>query len=155
MRRTMKNALRRAVLRSNRVKGSEWNGWGVDGGNSRFQNRPGLTAADVPRLALKWAFGFPDGNSAYGQPSVVGGRVFVGADTGFVYALDAATGCVHWSFRANAGVRTRHHDRRRHRARIGFSRQARRRQRKHLRRERRDRRRRSGAIGPTRTRSRA
>ena len=87
-------------------QGSEWNGWGVDGGNSRFQNRPGLTAADVPRLALKWAFGFPNGNSAYGQPSVVGGRVFVGADTGFVYAIDAATGCVHWSFRANAGVRT-------------------------------------------------
>ena len=41
-----------------------------------------------------------------GQPSVVGGRVFVGGDTGFVYALDAATGCVHWSFRARAGVRT-------------------------------------------------
>ena len=87
-------------------KGSEWNGWGVDGGNSRFQNRPGLTADDVPRLSLKWAFGFPNGNSAYGQPSVVGGRVFVGADTGFVYSIDAATGCVLWSFRANAGVRT-------------------------------------------------
>ena len=32
--------------------------------------------------------------------------MFVGSDTGFVYALDAATGCVHWSFRARAGVRT-------------------------------------------------
>ena len=32
--------------------------------------------------------------------------MFVGADTGFVYSLDSATGCVHWSFRANAGVRT-------------------------------------------------
>ena len=50
---------------------------------------PGLTAADTPKLTLKWAFGFPMGNSAYGQPAVVGGRVFVGADTGFVYALDA------------------------------------------------------------------
>ena len=87
-------------------KGSEWNGWGFDRGNSRFQTSPGLTASDVPTLALKWAFGFPNGNSAYGQPAVVGGRVFVGADTGFVYALDAATGCVQWSFRANAGVRT-------------------------------------------------
>ncbi len=86
--------------------GSEWNGWGVDASNSRFQSAPGLTAADTPKLALQWAFGFPFGNSAYGQPAVVGGRVFVGADTGFVYALDAKTGCVHWSFRANAGVRT-------------------------------------------------
>jgi len=32
--------------------------------------------------------------------------VFVGADTGFVYSLDAASGCIYWSFRANAGVRT-------------------------------------------------
>ena len=83
-----------------------WNGWGVDTANSRFQTMPGLTSADVPNLALKWAFGFPSGNSAYGQPVIVGGRVFVGADTGFVYALDAASGCVFWSFRAAAGVRT-------------------------------------------------
>jgi polyvinyl alcohol dehydrogenase (cytochrome) len=87
-------------------KGSEWNGWGVDPSNTRFQPTPGLTADEAQKLTLKWAFGFPYGNSAYGQPSVVGGRVFVGSDTGFVYSLDARTGCVHWSFRANAGVRT-------------------------------------------------
>ncbi len=86
--------------------GSSWNGWGFDSGNSRFQPAPGLTTADVSRLELKWAFGFPMGNSAYGQPAVVGGRVFVGADTGFAYSLDARSGCVYWSFRANAGVRT-------------------------------------------------
>lgn len=86
--------------------GSEWNGWGAGRDNTRFQPDPGLTASQVPSLELKWAFGFPFGNSAYGQPTIVGGRVFVGADTGFVYSLDAATGCVHWSFRASAGVRT-------------------------------------------------
>lgn len=86
--------------------GSEWNGWGLDSDNSRFQKNGGLTAADAPKLALKWAFGFPMGNSAYGQPIVVSGRVFVGADTGFVYSLDAKSGCVYWSFRANAGVRS-------------------------------------------------
>jgi polyvinyl alcohol dehydrogenase (cytochrome) len=86
--------------------GSSWNGWGVDAENSRFQTSPGLAATDVPKLGLKWAFGFPFGNSAYGQPTVTGGRVFVGADTGFLYSLDARTGCIHWSFRADAGVRT-------------------------------------------------
>ncbi|MFN8062493.1 MAG: PQQ-binding-like beta-propeller repeat protein [Vicinamibacterales bacterium] len=86
--------------------GSEWNGWGFDSGNTRFQTAPGLTAADASQLTLKWAFGFPNGNSAYAQPTVVGGRVFVGADTGFVYALDASSGCAYWSFRAMAGVRT-------------------------------------------------
>lgn len=83
-----------------------WNGWGFDSGNSRFQPSPGFSVDQVARLKLKWAFAFPNGNSAYGQPTVFAGRVFVGADTGFVYSLDAATGCVHWSFRANAGVRT-------------------------------------------------
>src|SRR5262245_44300390 len=85
---------------------ADWNGWGYDIGNSRFQPKPGLSAADVSKLTLLWAFGFPNGNSAYAQPTAAGGRVFIGADTGFVYALDAASGCVHWSFRANAGVRT-------------------------------------------------
>lgn len=86
--------------------GSEWNGWGADATNSRFQPNPGLTAAETPKLVLKWAFGYPFGNSSYGQPAVVGERVFVGSDTGFVYSLDSKTGCVYWSFRANAGVRT-------------------------------------------------
>ena len=96
-----------AARPSRRAPASDWIGWGVDRGNSRFQTSPGLTAAeDAGTLTLKWAFGFPNGNSAYGQPAVVGGRVFVGADTGFVYSLDASSGCIHWSFRANAGVRT-------------------------------------------------
>ncbi|MEY2457911.1 MAG: hypothetical protein QOK06_3065 [Acidimicrobiaceae bacterium] len=87
--------------------GPSWNGWGADLGNTRFQpqSRARLTLRDVPKLKLKWAFGFADGSSAYGQASIVAGHVFVGADTGYVYSLDAATGCVHWSFEAKAGVR--------------------------------------------------
>lgn len=85
-----------------------WNGWGVDLANTRFQPAAaaGLTADTVPKLTLKWAFGFPNGRQAFGQPTVAGGRIFVGSDNGFVYALDAATGCVFWSFQAKAGVRT-------------------------------------------------
>jgi len=83
-----------------------WTGWGVDRSNARFQPSPGISADQVPQLKLKWAFGFPEGNSAYSQPTVEGGRVFVGSDTGFVYSLSAATGCAFWSFKANAGVRT-------------------------------------------------
>ncbi len=66
----------------------------------------GLTAEQVPSLELKWAFAFPNGTSAFGQPAVAGGRVFVGSDNGFVYALNAASGCVYWSFQAQAGIRT-------------------------------------------------
>ena len=37
----------------------DWNGWSVESDNSRYQAKPGLNAADIPRLKLKWAFGFP------------------------------------------------------------------------------------------------
>ena len=85
-----------------------WNGWGVDAQNTRYQSAAaaGLTAADVPKLKLRWAFGLPNSTSAYAQPSMMFGRVYIGADTGYVYALDAKTGCVHWSFDAKKSIRT-------------------------------------------------
>jgi polyvinyl alcohol dehydrogenase (cytochrome) len=85
-----------------------WNGWGNDVSNARFQNAKaaGLTAAEVPNLKLKWAFGFPGAEEVYGQPTVAGGRVFLGVDTGAVYSLDAETGCVYWSYQSDSGVRT-------------------------------------------------
>lgn len=89
------------------TRGPAWNGWGVDLSNSRFQSASaaGLTAAEVPRLKLKWAFGYPTGVSSNGQPTIASGRVFVGSDNGFVYSLDAATGCVYWSFENGSVVR--------------------------------------------------
>jgi polyvinyl alcohol dehydrogenase (cytochrome) len=85
----------------------QWNGWGNGLENHRFQSASaaGITPASVAHLRLKWAFGYPGGTSAYGQPTVVGGRVFVGTDIGYVYSLDAASGCVYWSYRTAAGVR--------------------------------------------------
>ena len=84
-----------------------WNGWG-GAGNRRFQTaeQAGLTAAQVPDLRLKWAFGFPDTSVAWAQATVAGGRVYIGSQSGIVYSLDAGTGCVHWTFGAGGGVRT-------------------------------------------------
>ena len=86
-----------------------WNGWGGSSvTNTRFQSAEGagLTAADVPNLKLKWAFGYPNGLSAFSQPAVVSGRVFVGTDIGYVYSLDAKTGCVYWSAQTKGSMRT-------------------------------------------------
>jgi polyvinyl alcohol dehydrogenase (cytochrome) len=90
------------------LAGPAWNGWGVDIANTRFQSAKaaGLSASNVSRLKLKWAFGFPNGVHVYGQPTIAGGRVFVGGDTSFVYSLDARTGCTYWSYLAQTGVRT-------------------------------------------------
>ncbi len=65
----------------------------------------GLQPAQVPNLKLKWAFGFPTGETSSSQPTVVAGRVFVGSDNGYIYSLDAATGCVYWSFEGGSIVR--------------------------------------------------
>jgi polyvinyl alcohol dehydrogenase (cytochrome) len=87
--------------------GSIWNGWGPNVHNTRFQaDSAGLTAGDVPKLRLQWALGIPDVTQSRSQPAVVGGRLFMGSQSGAVYALDAETGCVHWVFEAAAGVRT-------------------------------------------------
>jgi polyvinyl alcohol dehydrogenase (cytochrome) len=85
-----------------------WRGWSPATTNTRFQpaSQAGMTADQVPKLSLKWAFGFPDATSAWSQPTVASGRVFVGSQNGTVYSLDAQSGCIHWTFTAKAGVRT-------------------------------------------------
>lgn len=85
-----------------------WNGWGVDLSNSRFQPAAaaGISQAQVPQLRVKWAFGFPGGTSAGGPPTIIGNRSYVGGGDATVYALDARTGCRHWSFVPSASVRT-------------------------------------------------
>ena len=77
-----------------------------ESGPTEELRRHGFSPAAVARLELKWAFGLPWTSSAYGQPTVVDGRVFIGSDSGYLYSLDAATGCVHWSFQAQAGLRS-------------------------------------------------
>src|SRR6516162_969910 len=83
-----------------------WNGW-ADPANTRFQpgKQAGLTKQTTPQLKLKWAFGFPGVTTAFGVPSIVDGKLFVGAADGSVYSLDATSGCVYWTYAAVAGVR--------------------------------------------------
>ena len=92
---------------SDPLAGPYWNGWG-GAGNARYQTaeHAGLTSAEVPRLRLKWAFGFPDTSVTWAQATVAGGRVYIGSQASIVYSLDAASGCVHWAFGAKGGVRT-------------------------------------------------
>jgi polyvinyl alcohol dehydrogenase (cytochrome) len=86
------------------MSGPGWNGWSIDANNTRLQPEPGLAAADVPRMKVKWAMTYTGGR--YGQPTIVGGRLFLTSSSGRIYSLDAKTGCMHWRFDADAGVRT-------------------------------------------------
>ncbi len=82
---------------------AQWNGWGRDPDNSRYQPEPALRASDTPKLRLKWAYGYA-GSSDNGQPTVVDGRVFTASSAGRVHALDARNGCNYWSFDAAAAI---------------------------------------------------
>lgn len=84
---------------------AQWNGWGRDVENTRYQPEPAIRATDVPKLGLKWAYGF-QASAAAGQPTVVDGRLFVSSATGRVYSLDAKTGCTYWTYDAAAGTHT-------------------------------------------------
>lgn len=44
--------------------------------------------------------------NARSQPAVFGGTLFVGAESGHVYALDALTGCTRWVFKGEMAVRS-------------------------------------------------
>lgn len=87
------------------LSGPQWNGWGCDLDNSHYQPNPGLKAEDVPKLKLKWAFGYP-GTKTWGQPTIIGDRLYVTSTTGMVYCLNARTGCTQWQLDAGGRVRT-------------------------------------------------
>ena len=89
------------------AQGPSWNGWGNDVANTRFQPAPRaqLTAVEVPKLKLKWSFGYPNGMTSNAPPTVASGRVFVASDNGYLYSLDAKTGCVYWSYQQGSIVR--------------------------------------------------
>jgi len=81
----------------------DWPFIGRDLENTRHAPQPGWRAEETPRLALKWAFAYPDG--ATGPPIVVGGRVFLASGTGEVFSLDARSGCSWWSHATERLVR--------------------------------------------------
>jgi polyvinyl alcohol dehydrogenase (cytochrome) len=90
------------------LTGPSWNGWGAGITNARFQSgdAAGITARDVPRLKLKWAFGLPGASSGGTQPVVAGGRIYVGGAEGDLFALDAKSGCIYWHIEVEAGIRS-------------------------------------------------
>jgi polyvinyl alcohol dehydrogenase (cytochrome) len=88
------------------ARGPSWTGWGNDATNARFAQQAGLSAADLPKLKLKWAFGYEGATASRVQPAMAGGKLFVGSDNGELRALDPRTGCTYWTFKAESGIRS-------------------------------------------------
>jgi polyvinyl alcohol dehydrogenase (cytochrome) len=85
-----------------------WSGWGIDQANTHFvpEKVAGIGRGNIGQLRLKWAFALPDANRVRSQVMPAGGALYVGSQNGSVFALDRASGCVRWMFRAASEVRT-------------------------------------------------
>jgi polyvinyl alcohol dehydrogenase (cytochrome) len=62
------------------TRGPSWTSWGGDATDARYAPQGGSSAADMPRLKLKWAFGYEGATSSRVQPALAGGKLFVASD---------------------------------------------------------------------------
>ena len=83
-------------------------GWGQTPDNDHFiaADTAKLPLADVPKLRLKWVVALPNTVRVRSRPTFAYGALYTGSQDGTVYALDAKTGCIRWTFRTTAEVRT-------------------------------------------------
>jgi len=82
-----------------------WSGWGNGLSNSRLQSKSNITTGNLKQLHLSWAFGFKDAVRVRSQPLVTEDAIFVGSQSGHVYALSLKNGCIWWSYEAESEVR--------------------------------------------------
>src|SRR5437016_7929893 len=81
----------------------EWPGYLLDSGHSSAGSASVITPGNAGTLRKAWTFkaaaatmsGQP-GPQFYASPTVAGGMVFIGANTGVFYALNLSTGAVVW-----------------------------------------------------------
>lgn len=75
--------------------------WGFGLTNTRH-----ISSGSIGLPRLRWAFAYPHATRARSQPAFVDGTLFFGSDNGTVYAMDAASGCIYWTYGAASEVRT-------------------------------------------------
>lgn len=81
--------------------------WGFDLASSHYlpPSVAQLSASVLGQVTLDWAFAYPTATRARSQPTVAGGSLFVGSQSGLVYAFDLESGCTRWQFQAASEVR--------------------------------------------------
>lgn len=81
--------------------------WGRSPVNHRSIPAPeGFPRSEIDRLSVDWVVAFPEASQLRSHPTAAGGALFVGSHNGSVYALDQATGCTRWHFKAATEVRS-------------------------------------------------
>ena len=82
-----------------------WSGWGNSLNNTRNQPFSRISKSNVNQLKLNWVFGFKDSVRVRSQPLVTEDALFVGSQSGDLYALSLRDGCIFWSYKAKNEIR--------------------------------------------------
>lgn len=85
---------------------SSINDWGMGLENLRYLDNQRINAQNVKQMKLSWVFAFPYASRARVQPTIVGKTLFTASQDGTVYALDRLTGCIRWTYKAGAEIRS-------------------------------------------------
>lgn len=82
--------------------------WGMGLENKRYYAEDDLliNTKNISNLTLSWAFAFPNATRARVQPTIAGNTLFTASQHGTIYALDRRTGCIRWTFQADAEIRS-------------------------------------------------
>jgi polyvinyl alcohol dehydrogenase (cytochrome) len=93
--------------RTNHFKEVKYSGWGGNPEGTGFisESVAMLSKEQIPKLKLKWAFGFEGGTVTRAKPTVIDDHIIFGSQFGEVYCLNMAGGCVKWVFGADAAIR--------------------------------------------------
>jgi len=80
--------------------------WGMGLENLRYIDNQQINAKNIAQLKLSWVFAFPYASRARVQPTIVGNTLFTASQDGTIYALDRLTGCIRWTIKADAEIRS-------------------------------------------------
>lgn len=82
--------------------------WGMGLANARAVDAAAtaINRDTVAGLKLNWVFAFPNGTRARVQPTLAGDTLFTADQTGAIYALEAATGCIRWQAQTAQEIRS-------------------------------------------------
>ena len=87
------------------VRVADW-GMGVNNARAVSARETTINAGNASQLRLDWVFAFPNGTRARVQPTLAGDTLFTADQTGVIYALDAATGCIRWQVQTAQEIRS-------------------------------------------------
>ncbi len=80
--------------------GANWTGHGGDSGETHYSRLAAINSGNVSRLGLAWSLVVPNEAALAGIPLEVDGTLYFTGDLGKVYAVNAVTGKLLWTFDA-------------------------------------------------------